>query len=39
VADLRDNLDRSRIPAPTAKDERRWSKYERALQYLEALAG
>jgi (p)ppGpp synthase/HD superfamily hydrolase len=37
VADLRDNLDRSRIPAPTEKDERRWSKYKRALRYLEVL--
>lgn len=37
LSDLRDNLDRSRIAAPTAEDLRRWEKYERAAAYLENL--
>ena len=36
IADLRDNLDPTRIPGPTENDLRRWAKYERALKYLEA---
>ncbi|MEW6048784.1 MAG: HD domain-containing protein [Bacillota bacterium] len=35
VADLRDNLDESRIPDRTEEDLRRWEKYRRALQELE----
>lgn len=34
MADLVDNLDRSRIPNPTAHDLRRWEKYEAALAQL-----
>ena len=34
IADLRDNLDRSRISNPTERDQERWRKYERALTYL-----
>ena len=34
IADLKDNMDRSRIPNPTAEDERRWKKYEKALAEL-----
>lgn len=30
LADLEDNLDRSRIPHPTPEDEARWRKYRRA---------
>ncbi len=36
LADLRDNLDESRIPEPTENDRRRWEKYRRALAELEA---
>lgn len=39
IADLRDNLIRSRIPNPTDHDERRWQKYERALALLCAAPG
>jgi (p)ppGpp synthase/HD superfamily hydrolase len=35
IADLRDNMDLSRIAAPTAKDHARLAKYERALQALQ----
>ena len=34
IADLTDNLDLSRIPNPTAKDEARLEKYGVALQFL-----
>lgn len=34
VADLRDNLDRRRIPNPTEQDHARWARYERALASL-----
>ena len=34
--DLRDNLDRSRIPYPMPKDFKRWMKYEEALAFLES---
>lgn len=34
LADLRDNLDESRIPEPTDADRRRWEKYRRALAEL-----
>ena len=37
LADLRDNLDLSRIAQPTAKDHQRVEKYQRAVQYLESL--
>ena len=33
-SDLRDNLDRSRIPAPGIQDYERWGRYEWALAYL-----
>lgn len=36
MADLQDNLNRARIPDPGPKDHARWSKYERALSYLQA---
>lgn len=35
VADMRDNMDLSRIPSPTDKDRARVEKYAR---YIEALA-
>jgi (p)ppGpp synthase/HD superfamily hydrolase len=35
IADLRDNMDLSRIPSPTARDHERIAKYERALKYLQ----
>lgn len=34
MADLRHNMDRSRIDHPTAKDEARWEKYASALALL-----
>jgi len=34
LADLRDNLDRSRIPNPTGRDLTRWEKYEEATKLL-----
>lgn len=34
-ADLMDNMDISRIPNPTEKDEQRLKKYEAALQRIE----
>lgn len=37
LADLQDNLDRTRIKSPTDKDLRRWAKYETALAYLRRL--
>jgi len=37
LADLRDNCDLSRIAQPTEKDRQRMEKYQRAIQYLEAL--
>ncbi|MEW6545597.1 MAG: GTP pyrophosphokinase [Bacillota bacterium] len=39
LADLRDNLDESRIPEPTDADRRRWEKYRRALADLEGVVG
>lgn len=36
IADLRDNLEISRIEKPTDKDERRCEKYRQALQILKA---
>lgn len=35
IADLKDNMDRSRIPNPTEQDESRWKKYAKALATLE----
>lgn len=37
IADLKDNLDRTRIPYPMPKDFKRWYKYEKALKYLEEI--
>lgn len=34
LADLQDNLNRSRIVNPTDRDHRRWEKYERAVETL-----
>jgi (p)ppGpp synthase/HD superfamily hydrolase len=34
LADLSDNMCRERIPSPTDDDERRWAKYEAAIQRL-----
>lgn len=34
LADLADNLDRSRIADPTERDLARWAKYERAAEWL-----
>jgi (p)ppGpp synthase/HD superfamily hydrolase len=34
IADLTDNLDRRRIPAPTAADEKRLAKYAKAISML-----
>jgi hypothetical protein len=34
MADLKDNMDTSRIAAPTERDHQRIAKYERALAYL-----
>lgn len=36
-ADLRDNMDLSRIAEPTEKDLQRMEKYQRAVEYLDAL--
>jgi hypothetical protein len=36
IADLRDNMDLSRIPEPTEKDLRRIGKYKQAMTQLEA---
>ncbi|MBC7337968.1 MAG: GTP pyrophosphokinase [Clostridia bacterium] len=36
LADLRDNLDESRIPEPSEDDRRLWQKYRRALQELQS---
>ena len=36
IADLRDNMDPSRIPEPTEKDLRRIEKYKQAMTQLEA---
>jgi hypothetical protein len=38
LADLRDNSDLSRIPAPTARDYERKAKYERAIAAIEAVS-
>lgn len=38
IADLTDNLDRSRLAAPSAKDEARLEKYRAAKAFLEAGA-
>ncbi|WEK06923.1 MAG: HD domain-containing protein [Candidatus Pseudomonas colombiensis] len=38
LADLAENSDLSRIPAPSAKDLERVAKYRRAIDYLEGLA-
>lgn len=38
LADLAENSDLSRIPAPSAKDLERVAKYCRAIDYLEGLA-
>ena len=35
IADLEDNMDMSRIAAPTERDHQRIKKYERALAYLQ----
>ncbi|MEW5933042.1 MAG: GTP pyrophosphokinase [Bacillota bacterium] len=35
LADLRDNLDESRIPEPSESDRRLWEKYRSALRRLE----
>ncbi|MEW6049148.1 MAG: GTP pyrophosphokinase [Bacillota bacterium] len=35
LADLRDNLDESRIPEPSEDDRQLWEKYRSALQQLE----
>lgn len=37
LADLRDNSDLSRIAEPTNRDRERIEKYQRAIQFLEAL--
>lgn len=37
AADIRDNMDLSRIKQPTEKDRARLVKYRRALDYLESL--
>ena len=37
LADLRDNLDLSRIPQPTERDRARLEKYRRAIAYLEGV--
>ena len=37
IADLKDNMDLSRIPSPTEKDYRRLAKYRRAVELLESL--
>lgn len=34
IADLKDNMDLSRIASPTQKDQKRLEKYRRALQVL-----
>ena len=39
AADLRVNLDLSRIPAPTARDHARIARYQQALQMLDDLDG
>lgn len=36
IADLKDNMDLSRISAPTSEDLARTERYARALRYLEA---
>jgi len=36
IADLRDNMDLSRIPEPTEKDLKRIEKYKHALAELQA---
>ncbi|MFZ5767226.1 MAG: GTP pyrophosphokinase [Bacillota bacterium] len=36
LADLRDNLDESRIPEPSENDRRLWQKYRWALQELQS---
>ncbi|ROL69327.1 GTP pyrophosphokinase [Pseudomonas chlororaphis] len=38
LADLAENSDLSRIPAPSAKDLERVAKYRRAIDYLEGFA-
>lgn len=35
LADLRDNMDLSRIPMPTDRDRERQAKYERAFRFLD----
>lgn len=37
IADLKHNMDLSRIPDPTPKDLKRRAKYEKALQLLETM--
>lgn len=37
IADLTDNLDRSRIDAPDGTDIKRWERYERSLMHLLAV--
>lgn len=39
LADLRDNLDESRVPNPTDRDRERWEKYRRALAELAGSGG
>jgi GTP diphosphokinase / guanosine-3',5'-bis(diphosphate) 3'-diphosphatase len=36
IADIKDNMDLSRIPNPTEKDFQRMKRYEKALRELEA---
>ena len=36
IADLRDNMDLSRIPQPTEKDHKRMEKYTKAMAQLNA---
>ena len=37
LADLAHNADRSRIPNPTPKDEARFKKYDKAIEYLKGV--
>lgn len=34
LADLRDNMNKDRIPFPSERDRKRWEKYERAYEVL-----
>jgi len=38
IADIKDNMDLSRIANPTDKDHVRIAKYRKALEYLESRA-